>query len=635
MACRDWENERIAATHPILRSLRRSSPVTPSLVLRALLRLSERAEMVLGWYCQSPKDTEDLVVSIEVMRDSSIFRKEFMRLMHDACIKNPAFWLAEIPNVMAYIHESLGHLHSRSAGETVGSLLFRMTKYYPMEVATTLWRMFPPTDSSALPLWDLIFCVPQTLEGLLKGLSLLLQDKLDEGCDLLPEDSCILLLAVMAGKDWEYEETAATYNIWWGLRYSSPVTLSRLLSALLRLSERAKMVLGQYLQPAEDTEIILTSIEAMSNSSIFKKEVMRLMHDAFFQNPAFWLAEIPNVMAYVHESLGHLNTRSAREMAGSLLFRMTYSYPTAVATTLWRMFPPNESSALPLWEIIFSVPETLEELLQGLTQLLQDKQEMDSDALPEGSCILLLAAQEMLGLLPDLMGVMNDSNSDIALNALQVILSVMGHLKKEEASPFAVQLTEQLLPVFNHESSNVRETSITLFRDQLKNVAHRNKQQMKKNVQMALLPLFLHLNDETERVAKASAEALLAAAEFLRWAQLKHLVQMQQTWSIAECLLAQRRSKTEDYLDQSVPYLKDAQKDLRLAAVRFIGRAVQHLKDQSPGKMEMICFALKPLREDSDIAVRSLATQTILIMNRPRQQTRARRILQALRCWGL
>ncbi|XP_069732678.1 maestro heat-like repeat-containing protein family member 7 [Phaenicophaeus curvirostris] len=237
----------------------------------------------------------------------------------------------------------------------------------------------------------------------------------------------------------------------------------------------------------------------------------------------------------------------------------------------------------------------------------------------------------MLGLLPDLMGVMNDSNSDIALNALQVILSVMGHLKKEEASPFAVQLTEQLLPVFNHESSNVRETSITLFRDQLKNVVRRNKQQMKKNVQMALLPLFLHVNDETERVAKASAEALLAAAEFLRWAQLKHLVQMQQTWSIAECLLAQRRSKTEDYLDQSVPYLKDAQKDLRLAAVRFIGRAVQHLKDQSPGKMEMICFALEPLREDSDIAVRSLATQTILIMNRPRQQTRARRILQALR----
>jgi len=35
--------------------------------------------------------------------------------------------------------------------------------------------------------------------------------------------------------------------------------------------------------------------------------------------------------------------------------------------------------------------------------------------------------------------------------------------------------------------------------------------------------------------------------------------------------LAQDRSRTEEYLDQSLPYLQDAQASLRDAAVRFIG----------------------------------------------------------------
>ncbi|XP_053907653.1 maestro heat-like repeat-containing protein family member 7 [Cuculus canorus] len=359
-----------------------------------------------------------------------------------------------------------------------------MTKHYPTEVATTLWRRFPPTDRSALPLWELMFSMPETLEELLKRLSLLLQDKQEKDCDALPEDSCILLLAMLAFEDCDNEDIVAKYNIWRILKHSNPVMLSLVLRALLTLLDRAKM------------------------------------------------------------------------------------------------------------------------------------------------------ARKMLGLLPYVMEVINDGNSDIVLKALQAIFRVMGYLKNE-VRPLAVQLTEKLLPVFNHESWKVREISIILFRDQMKSVVCRNKKQMKNYVRMALLPLFFHLNDETERVAKASEEALLAAAEFLRWAQLKHLIQTQQTWAIAECLLAEHRSKAEEYLDQSVPYLKDAQKDLRLAAMRFIGLAAQHLRSQSPEKTSRICCVLEPMTEDSDIAVRSLATQTIVIVSHPRQQSRAWRILEALCFWGL
>lgn len=48
----------------------------------------------------------------------------------------------------------------------------------------------------------------------------------------------------------------------------------------------------------------------------------------------------------------------------------------------------------------------------------------------------------------------------------------------------------------------MRELSINLFKDALKSMVGRKKRMMKKTVQRVLLPLFLHINDENESVAK-------------------------------------------------------------------------------------------------------------------------------------
>lgn len=52
------------------------------------------------------------------------------------------------------------------------------------------------------------------------------------------------------------------------------------------------------------------------------------------------------------------------------------------------------------------------------------------------------------------------------------------------------------------ESSQVRELSISLFKDVMKSVVGRDKKKMKNKVQRVLLPLFLHMSDQTESVAK-------------------------------------------------------------------------------------------------------------------------------------
>ena len=53
----------------------------------------------------------------------------------------------------------------------------------------------------------------------------------------------------------------------------------------------------------------------------------------------------------------------------------------------------------------------------------------------------------------------------------------------------------------------MRELSISLFKDVMKAAAVRNKKKMKKQVQRVLLPLFVHMNDQMESVAKVQRPA--------------------------------------------------------------------------------------------------------------------------------
>ncbi|KAM6228832.1 maestro heat-like repeat-containing protein family member 7 [Spheniscus humboldti] len=155
--------------------------------------------------------------------------------------------------------------------------------------------------------------------------------------------------------------------------------------------------------------------------------------------------------------------------------------------------------------------------------------------------------------------------------------------------------------------------------------------EMKKKVQRVLLPLFLHMNDQIESVARTSGDTLLICAEFLRWRKLIYLAETHHTDLIGECLLMHNRSRVEDYLCQSLPYLKDTQATLRVAAIRFIGLAAWHLRNRSSEKLRDICDALLPLGKDTEPSVRSLALQTVFILRR--DMPTSGWSLRSLCCW--
>ncbi|KAF1475836.1 hypothetical protein FQV18_0016886, partial [Eudyptula minor novaehollandiae] len=111
-------------------------------------------------------------------------------------------------------------------------------------------------------------------------------------------------------------------------------------------------------------------------------------------------------------------------------------------------------------------------------------------------------ARKIQVLLPHITEVLHDGNRGIKMKALVVFRNVMRHLKRKEASPIAVQLVEELLPLLDDESSQMRELSISLFRDVVETVVGKDKRRMKKKVRRSLLPLFFHMHDETDSVAK-------------------------------------------------------------------------------------------------------------------------------------
>ncbi|XP_017943808.3 maestro heat-like repeat family member 5 [Manacus vitellinus] len=182
------------------------------------------------------------------------------------------------------------------------------------------------------------------------------------------------------------------------------------------------------------------------------------------------------------------------------------------------------------------------------------------------------------------------------------------------------------------ECSELRELSIRMLTELLQLVVGRDEKRMRKEVWRALVPLLFRMSDQVPSVAKASREALLAAAELLKWKTLKHLLQRERLWELGACLLQNSRSRAEDFIHQSLPYLQDPQANVRLAAVRFIGLITRRLREQTTESQADILSALQPLEKDWDISVSSLAARTTSILRSPFVQQRPRGLLRALRC---
>ncbi|XP_064593944.1 uncharacterized protein LOC135460904 [Zonotrichia leucophrys gambelii] len=218
----------------------------------------------------------------------------------------------------------------------------------------------------------------------------------------------------------------------------------------------------------------------------------------------------------------------------------------------------------------------------------------------------------MWSLTESLMRLLADKDAETAGMTLITLSFILLHKHMLMSTPIAVQLAEALLPLFDHDNSQVQLLSIKLFRDMMEYLEERENP-LESPVQQSLLPLFFHCNDENQHVAEASRETLLYAVKFIKRRDLKKLLKEQKLWKFSKCLLAEDRSRAAEHLRRALRYLESPQEPLREAAISFMGMAGRHLRGQQQ-ELQLICAALEDKTNDVSLAVGSLAIQTLCIL---------------------
>ncbi|XP_071896307.1 maestro heat-like repeat family member 5 [Anas platyrhynchos] len=309
---------------------------------------------------------------------------------------------------------------------------------------------------------------------------------------------------------------------------------------------------GGHLFPAERLDIVLTALEALQDSSIHDKQGACSVLDAALEDPFYWLTDVPKTMECIRRNLGSIHTASARQCLDSLLLKLTDMMSRREVKNLLQFSPPHDSTDLAMWEVILAMPRTLEKILNIMMEDLPLRNWCT--AVTEDTCIRRLAllaqnhiyeedfgnpvhlqsylrhprpemrflvlkglctvsespekAREIQVLLPDILEALQDTNTDFMLNALPVLRNVMAHVERWKASGPALQLAEKLLPLFDHASSQVREHSICLFQAMTEAMLWQRKKEMKRTVHRSLLPLYVHMRDQSESVAKVQISEL-------------------------------------------------------------------------------------------------------------------------------
>nr|XP_041576911.1 maestro heat-like repeat-containing protein family member 6 [Taeniopygia guttata] len=219
--------------------------------------------------------------------------------------------------------------------------------------------------------------------------------------------------------------------------------------------------------------------------------------------------------------------------------------------------------------------------------------------------------EKMWSLTESLVELLWDADGEIVSMTAMLLSCIFLDKDMLIASPITLQLVEALLPLLDHDNSQVQLLSILLFQTLM--TFPQEKEALKTHVCQSLLPLFFHCHDENERVAEASQEMLLCATKLLKRRDLEKLVKNQELWKFTECLLAEDSSSVAKHLHRALPYLQSPQEPLREAAVRFMGTAGRYLRGRKE-ELQLISEALEGMANDISVPVRSLAIQTLCVL---------------------
>ncbi|XP_058045150.1 maestro heat-like repeat-containing protein family member 1 [Ahaetulla prasina] len=196
--------------------------------------------------------------------------------------------------------------------------------------------------------------------------------------------------------------------------------------------------------------------------------------------------------------------------------------------------------------------------------------------------------------LPDILARLKDVNRRINVKALKLLPCLLKNLSHEEANLVALDVAIRILPLFDDASNKVRLAAVSTFSFLFDLVKRRGKDQMRDMAIQSLVPLLIHLHDESILVSQACWVALKRIDKFLK-SFLQFSIAETDPWNYSTWMLRRYRDQGESiFMDQAFAFLDNPRPSLQEAAIKVLEIIAQETNrkstvnaiatDDSPGR---------------------------------------------------
>nr|XP_027804136.1 maestro heat-like repeat family member 5 [Marmota flaviventris] len=198
------------------------------------------------------------------------------------------------------------------------------------------------------------------------------------------------------------------------------------------------------------------------------------------------------------------------------------------------------------------------------------------------------------------------------LGLMQILGDILHRLGDQGVGAVILKIAQHLRLFFEDVSAEVRGCAICLFGDVIHSGGKKFRQALKTFAFQALVPLLFHLADSCPEVVMKTKLTFLRCAILLKWEFRKELFS-KLAWGrglgaendVFIYMIESNFGNYHQFLMQALTYLHSPHRNLKLAAMRFIGGMLQdyfadlcfYLKK---GDIKTLKKSLKTLREDPD-----------------------------------
>ncbi|XP_049672672.1 maestro heat-like repeat family member 5 isoform X2 [Accipiter gentilis] len=530
------------------------------------------------WESLKPSEREDATIAaVEGMADSDSYNAEACAAMLDVLVESDTSRLQHVPSIVRCIYRWLMSNTHVSAEHRLDNSLLELTHAHPHDVAVTLLCCAPSCDRAAATMWRVMVSRSRTAEQVLRELVCVLEDwPLHRTCTSDGDSADVFALAATR----VLQEILRLPGCPRRLNLLFPRIFLALLSHIFFATQQMPEEVDTFWRRCQQEGCPPTNPSRFAMLTV-KALLCRLEYD--------------DVVFEVERKRGWDTLLSAEtyHCAMGLLARQLHSISRSLCYGIADYLAKLLRRKKQLWEVptmaflveFLDYPNVRcwgDNILQLVPMYLQSKCRVMRRLVLRGLlalCKTPLMVRRMRPLLRRLIDLLMDADVEVVGMTLSVLSKVLWATGIRTASPITLQLADRLRPLFDSDANHVQLLSMRLFQDVMEFVVEEEKKPLKQHVHRSLIPLLCHLYDENQCVAE----------------------------------LAEYSSRVDEYLQQCLLYLQSPQASMRVAAIRFLGLAGQHVAHQQV-KLQVIYKALQSTTKDVSDSVSSLATQTLFLL---------------------